>query len=87
MRARLKATPIGVRATLGVIVALGCAAWIIAPLAAERTNHPPTLQGLFPAVRGAENTAGAHLSLSVFATDPDGDPITVTFTGPVESQT
>lgn len=46
-------------------------------------NHPPTLQDLSPVERGADSPAGATVYLFAQANDPDNDPLTVTFTGPL----
>src|SRR5262249_11795994 len=51
------------------------------------TNRPPVLNQLTPQLQNATSPAGALVSVLAFPTDPDSDPLTVTFAGPLGSST
>jgi uncharacterized protein DUF11/K319-like protein/HYR domain-containing protein/Big-like domain-containing protein len=57
----------------------------IGGVAVPPPNHPPVLDTLLPIVRAATSSAGAAVFVSANWTDPDGDPVTATFVGPLDS--
>jgi uncharacterized repeat protein (TIGR01451 family) len=57
----------------------------IGGVAVPPPNRPPVLDTLLPLMRAATSPAGAAVFVSANWTDPDGDAVTATFVGPLDS--
>lgn len=49
-------------------------------------NQPPVISNLFPILQNATSVSGAAVSIFAAVSDPDGDPVTVTISGPQGSE-